>query len=113
MTAFDDQFFQLLSGATRRRILMLLARGEELCVCEITGALGLAQPRVSSHLAALRKAGVVSGRKEGLWVHYALHPALPGWARDVLSAMRDGLADKEPYTGDAARLARVCKAEKA
>ncbi len=110
MTFDGDAFLTLVADATRRRILMLLARGGELCVCEITGALELAQPRVSTHLAALRKAGVVSGRKQGLWVHYQLNPDMPGWARAIVEQALRGLGEAPPYAGDAARLARVCKA---
>ncbi|HHN67412.1 MAG TPA: metalloregulator ArsR/SmtB family transcription factor [Thermopetrobacter sp.] len=110
MATFHEQFFQLLAGAARRRILMLLADGEERCVCELTDALQLAQPRISSHLAALRNAGVVMARKQGLWVHYALNPDLPDWARAILMEMRAGLAAEAPYAEDAARLARACKA---
>ncbi len=104
MSDFESTFFQALADLTRRRILMLLAAGGELCVCELVDALELAQPRVSSHLAALRKAGIVNGRKQGLWVHYALSGDLPGWARRILQAAHDGLARAEPYRSDAARL---------
>ena len=63
--------FRALADRTRLRILALLAGGE-VCVCEIHESLGLPQPTVSRHLAYLRSAGLVTGRKEGLWVHYNL-----------------------------------------
>jgi len=104
MSNLESTLFQAMADLTRRRILMLLADGAELCVCELVAALELAQPRVSSHLAALRKAGIVTGRKQGLWVHYSLACGLPGWARRMLQAAHDGLAGAEPYRSDAARL---------
>ncbi len=107
MNATCDTLFTLLADATRRRIMALLTREGELCVCEITGALELAQPRVSSHLALLRKAGLVQARKEGLWVHYSLHPDLPRWALNVLEGLEDGSRDALPYREDAERLSKI------
>jgi ArsR family transcriptional regulator, arsenate/arsenite/antimonite-responsive transcriptional repressor len=66
-----DQVFRAVSDPTRLRILNLL-QGGELCVCYIVGALRLPQPKVSRHLAYLRKAGLVDSRREGLWMHYRL-----------------------------------------
>ena len=103
-----DTLFSLLGDETRRRIVVLLARHGELCVCELVAALDMVQPRVSTHLAKLRKAGVLRARKQGLWVHYALHPELPGWARQVIAGLRQG-ARAEPYAMDERRLAqRAC-----
>jgi len=102
-----DTLFALLADTTRRRIMALLTWEGELCVCEITGALKLAQPRVSSHLALLRKAGLVKARKEGLWVHYSLHPDLPQWALDVLKGLKDGSRNALPYREDAERLSKI------
>ncbi len=102
-----DTLFALLADATRRRIMALLTREGELCVCEITGALELVQPRVSSHLALLRKAGLVKARKEGLWVHYSIHPDLPEWALSVLEGLEHGSRDATPYREDAQRLSRI------
>ncbi len=107
MNVTCDTLFTLLADATRRRIMALLTREGELCVCEITGALKLAQPRVSSHLALLRKAGLVKARKEGLWVHYSLHPDLPRWALDVLEGLGNGSRDAPPYREDIRRLAQI------
>ena len=103
----EQAFFSALAEPTRRRILMLLTAQGELCVCELVHALDMAQPRISSHLAALRKAGLVRARKQGLWVHYALHPELPDWARQVLQTTLAGLRDRAPYATDAARLAAM------
>lgn len=66
-----------LAHPVRLRILALLRPGE-MCVCQVTEVLGLAPSTVSEHLAALRRAEVLTERKEGKWVHYALSadPAL-------------------------------------
>ncbi len=100
----EQALFSALAEPTRRRILMLLAARGELCVCELVHALDMAQPRISSHLAALRKGGLVRARKRGLWVHYSLHPDLPGWARRVMQTTLEALRSVAPYAGDAARL---------
>ncbi len=60
-----------LADRTRLRILGLLATGE-VCVCHLHESLKLPQPTVSRHLAYLRRAGLVSARKDGLWAHYRL-----------------------------------------
>lgn len=63
--------FKALSEETRLRILKLLENGE-LCVCHITAALDMIQPKVSFHLATLKGAGLLRDRKEGRWTHYRL-----------------------------------------
>ncbi|HOP16540.1 MAG TPA: metalloregulator ArsR/SmtB family transcription factor, partial [Gammaproteobacteria bacterium] len=79
MDIAPDNLFSSLANDTRLRSLMLLLRHDELCVCELTHALGVAQPQISRHLALLRESGLVSDRREGLWVHYRVHPELPDW----------------------------------
>lgn len=93
-------FFSALSNEIRLRCLMLLGQEEELCVCEFTHALGLAQPAVSRHLALLREAGIVLDRREGLWIHYRLHPDLPQWAVEVLQLTAKGTAEQVPFSND-------------
>jgi ArsR family transcriptional regulator, arsenate/arsenite/antimonite-responsive transcriptional repressor len=66
-----EQVFKALADETRLRILALLSRGE-MCVCDIHETLGIPQSKTSRHLAYLRKAGLVSDRKAGLWVYYQL-----------------------------------------
>ncbi|WP_260294663.1 metalloregulator ArsR/SmtB family transcription factor [Sedimenticola hydrogenitrophicus] len=98
------QLFKALSDPTRLRCLSLLAESDELCVCELTQALDLPQPKISHHLGALRKAGLVLDRKEGLWIHYRINPGLPTWARDVIRTTAAGIRDQEPFAGDSATL---------
>ena len=66
-----QRIFQALADGTRLRILGLLLSGE-VCVCNLHESLGEPQPKVSRHLAYLRRAGLVATRREGLWVHYRL-----------------------------------------
>lgn|SRR5574341_1176643 len=65
--------FHALSDETRLQILERLREGER-CVCELTGALGAAQSRLSFHLKTLKDAGLVTDRREGRWSYYALAP---------------------------------------
>jgi len=64
--------FKALSDETRLRVIKLLERGE-LCVCDITAALDLVQPKVSFHLSTLKEAGLIKDRKQGKWIHYSLN----------------------------------------
>ena len=96
--------FKALSDTTRLRCVALLARHNELCVCELTHALALPQPKVSHHLAALRKAGIVADRKEGLWIYYRIRDELPPWALDVIRSAAEGTNNQEPFTEDVANL---------
>jgi ArsR family transcriptional regulator len=102
-----DDLFRALADPTRLRCLLLLAAHDELCVCEFTHALGESQPKISRHLATLREAGIVSDRRAGLWIHYRLHPELPSWARQVLTATMRAQAAAEPYARDRRRLASM------
>lgn len=82
MTALD--LFKALSDETRLRSLLLIQAEQELCVCELMQALEESQPKVSRHLAQLRKFGLLTDRRQGQWVFYRLNPALPKWANAVI-----------------------------
>lgn len=92
--------FKALSDLTRIRCLALLVTHEELCVCELTHALALPQPKVSHHLAALRKVGLVTDRKEGLWIYYQLNRGLPRWVVEVITTATEGVSHDEPFCSD-------------
>lgn len=97
-------FFRALADPIRLRCLMLLHAEGELCVCELTHALDLAQPKISHHLALLRELGLVNDRRQGLWIHYRLSPDLPRWVNEVLHSTVEGLAGAAPYALDHHRL---------
>jgi ArsR family transcriptional regulator len=104
---FDPQdFYSALADDTRRRLLALLQKQGELCVCELGAALDMAQPKVSRHLAVMREAAMLAQRREGTWMFYRLDPHLPLWAARTLEAMLDGMPD-EVLRADAARLSAM------
>lgn len=76
--------FKCLSDETRLQCLLLIRLQEELCVCELTEALQLSQPKVSRHLAQLRSCALLEDRKQGLWSFYRLHRQMPAWVGQVL-----------------------------
>lgn len=82
MTALD--LFKALSDETRLRSLLLIKAEQELCVCELMQALEESQPKVSRHLAQLRKAGLLLDKRQGQWVFYRINPSLPVWALKVV-----------------------------
>ena len=90
---------------TRLRLLNLLSGGDEVCVCHLVEALGTSQPKVSRHLAYLRRAGLVRDRKDGLWVHYRLSESLDEATERVLGALR--MACAAGQSDDVARLAEA------
>ncbi len=95
-----EQCFKTLSDPTRLRVLVLLSREGELCVCELTHALGEIQPKISRHLALLREAGMVRDRRQGQWVYYRLNPDLPAWVQSVIAATTEGVTPRAPFKAD-------------
>lgn len=94
--------FKCLADDTRTRMMLLITREQELCVCELTCALGESQPKISRHLAQLRSGGLLADRRQGQWVYYRLHPQLPDW---VLGALHGALeANRHWLAADAHRL---------
>lgn len=80
MSLHPVTFFKALADETRLKSLLLILQEQELCVCELVTALADSQPKISRHLAQLRRAGILLDRKQGLWVYYRLNPELPDWA---------------------------------
>jgi ArsR family transcriptional regulator len=95
-----DTFFKMLADSTRLRCLMLMQSEGELCVCELTHALNLSQPKISRHLAHLREAGVLVARRNGTWMNYRINPDLQGWLLGILQATLDGIRHTEPFISD-------------
>lgn len=75
-----------LSDQTRLKILDRLSAGER-CVCELTAAIGAAQPRLSFHLKALKDAGLVRDRPDGRWVYYSIDAAAVAELRGLLERL--------------------------
>jgi len=95
-----DTFFKMLADSTRIRCLMLMQAEGELCVCELTHALNLSQPKISRHLAHLREAGVLIARRNGTWMNYRINPELDDWALNILQTTLDGVRSTEPFMSD-------------
>ena len=104
---FPEMLFRALSDETRLRCVMLVLQHGELCVCNLTEALNLSQPKISRHLATLKAARVLQDRREGVWVHYRLHAQLPAWALDVLQQSLNGIQNQEPFLSDRQHLKNV------
>jgi len=102
-----EQFFQALGDRTRLRLLNLIG-DDEICVCFFVESLGTNQPKVSRHLAYLRRAGVVTARREGKWMHYRIvEPTDPHAAR-ILAELRASMVDDPEMRRDRARLLKAC-----
>ena len=76
--------FKALADPHRVRILNLLARNEELCVCELNPSIDVSQPTLSHHLMVLRKAGLVDCEVRGRWAYYRVLPERLGELAGVL-----------------------------
>ena len=105
---FDKElFFRALADRTRLRLLNLMGT-EEVCVCFFVEILKTNQPKISRHLAYLRRAGIVGVRREGQWIHYRIvEPADTGAAR-VLNDVLSWLANDHEMQRDRERLVKVC-----
>jgi ArsR family transcriptional regulator, arsenate/arsenite/antimonite-responsive transcriptional repressor len=101
-----ETLFKALADGTRLRILGLLLAGE-VCVCDIHDSLGLPQPKVSRHLAYLRRAGLVETRRDGLWVHYRLATLADPVMRTLLDAVGHAISHLDSGARDRKRLAKL------
>jgi len=100
--------FQALADPTRLRLINLMDGGE-ICVCYFTEILGEPQPKISRHLAYLRRAGLVEVRRDGKWMHYRL--ADPG-SNPVLEKALTLVRAMPELQRDRAALSRFCCATK-
>ena len=103
-----DLMFRAFSDRTRLRILHVLQRGE-LCVGDIVESLRAPQPRISRHLAYLRKANLVLVRKSGLWCHYSLAPAKTQFHRKLLECLGKCFIEVPELQADEARATKIRK----
>ncbi len=87
-------FFKLLADEARLKMLWLLFNRRELCVCDFMAVLEITQSKASRHLAALRNAGLVHHRKEGLWSYYSLRPVEDELEEAHLRLLRKSLSKR-------------------
>ncbi len=102
-----DQLFRALADPTRLRLLNLMAE-QEMCVCYFIEVLNAPQPKISRHLAYLRRAGIVSARREGKWMHYKLKFPQDTYAASILRTTIDALRQDLVIQQDWERLNRAC-----
>lgn len=79
--------FKCLADETRLKSLLLINLQQELCVCDLQAVLDISQPKISRHLAELRKCQLLIDERRGKWVYYRLHPQLPDWAVEILTTI--------------------------
>lgn len=101
------QLFAALADPTRLRLLNLM-RGREVCVCYFVEILNQSQPKISRHLAYLRKAGIVSTRREGKWMHYSIRKPENEAAAAILNAALSSLANDKKMQADLLRIEKAC-----
>jgi ArsR family transcriptional regulator len=102
-----ELLFRALADRTRLRLLNLMA-DQEVCVCFFVEILKTNQPKISRHLAYLRRAGVVRARREGKWMHYRIVEPPNPHAADIFREVRLWLAEDADMQRDRALLAKVC-----
>lgn len=103
----SERLFRAFADRTRLRLLHLLSRRRELCVCDLQAVLGLSQPKVSRHLAYLRGAGLITVRRAGLWKHYALAAPAGKFHAGLVGCLKGCFADADFLRRDLRALARV------
>lgn len=80
------QIFKAFCDENRVQIMKLLRTGEK-CACKLLEELNISQPTLSHHMKLLCDSGLVTGRKEGKWMHYSLNTEGCRLARDCLSEL--------------------------
>jgi ArsR family transcriptional regulator len=106
-TSATEILFRALADRTRLRLINLLG-SDEICVCFIVEALKSTQPKISRHLSYLRRAGVVSVRRQGKWMHYRLVVPPDPAAAAIFETARRTLAVDPKLQVDRSRLIRLC-----
>ena len=103
----QSHFFRALADRTRLRLLNLMGE-KEVCVCYFVAVLKLSQPKISRHLAYLRRAGIVGARRQGKWMHYRLLAPSDPRAAQILQNTLDWLRRDPEMRRDQAQLLRAC-----
>jgi DNA-binding transcriptional ArsR family regulator len=89
------ELLSAVADPVRLRLTSLIAHNGETCVCDLVDATGLTQTNVSRHLSLLRHAGLVTGRKQGLWVYYSINKPVSASQKQILSLVKKAI-DTEP-----------------
>jgi ArsR family transcriptional regulator len=102
-----ELLFRALADRTRLRLINLMG-DDEVCVCFFVEALKISQPKISRHLAYLRRAGIVAVRREGKWMHYRIVMPQDQHAARMLGQLRASLSGDTEMRRDRARLTGLC-----
>ena len=102
-----ELFFSALADRTRLRLINLMRDGE-VCVCFFAEALGTNNPKISRHLSYLKRASLVTGRRDGKWMHYRLNEPADKNANEVFHSAFKLLENDAEMTDDRKRLADFC-----
>ena len=102
-----ELLFKALADRTRLRVIHLIG-DDEVCVCLFVEVLKTNQPKISRHLAYLRRAGLVSTRRDGKWMHYRLNEPPDIHAARIFREVREVLANNPEMQRDKDRLAKIC-----
>jgi ArsR family transcriptional regulator len=101
------KLFAALADPTRLRLLNLM-NGREVCVCYFVEILKQGQPKISRHLAYLRRAGIVEARREGKWMHYRIERPDDARAASILDVTLKSLETDRNMKADLERLGQAC-----
>ena len=99
--------FKALADRTRLRLISLIG-DSEVCVCFLVAILKISQPKISRHLAYLRRAGIVAARREGKWMHYRLTEPPDEHAAHIFRELRASLGAHPEMQRDREKLLKVC-----
>lgn len=102
-----ELFFAALADRTRLRLLNLIG-DDEICVCFFPEVIGTNQPKISRHLAYLKRAGLVSARRDGKWMHYQITEPKNKQATEVFRKIREMLSEDKEMQSDRKKLLNVC-----
>jgi|SRR5215510_928858 len=102
-----ERLFKALADETRLRLISLLG-DSEVCVCFLVEILKTSQPKISRHLAYLRRAQIVTARREGKWMHYRLTDPPDEHAAKIFHEVRAALTEHPEFQRDRAKLEQVC-----
>jgi len=102
-----EKLFSALADRTRLRLINLIG-DSEVCVCFLVEILKIGQPKISRHLAYLRRAGVVTARREGKWMHYRLTEPPDEHAARIFREVRTSLFEHPEFERDREKLEKVC-----
>jgi ArsR family transcriptional regulator, arsenate/arsenite/antimonite-responsive transcriptional repressor len=102
-----ENLFKALADGTRLRLISLIG-DSEVCVCFLVAILKTSQPKISRHLAYLRRAQIVAARREGKWMHYRLVDPPDEHAARIFREVQSSLSEHPELQRDREKLMQIC-----